>query len=633
MSATRRMEIGFEAAGGEVLVDEASLRAVRFPSANLLACEELHAVTPTFVRDLRIRYKRIPAALDNKLLGLNRVAVYKQGGTDAATIYTDEQAFLHNGRLDDVGSVWTYVPEAMGFSVVLSQPAWVSHLVLYLNNATPDNVYRTISILANDMETKMPRCVAMVRNNRRRFIVVHFDAPVRTDSLKVLPGHQARAHRDCLTEVEVYGPLGGPDQGQAARRFPDDPNGWPMFMGCPSHAPAVRPVDLAGTFRPAGRVHLESPAFFVGPTVTAGLCTFGDADGSIRSMTIPTPPPPEPPADAGAGAAAAAAGAKPKPKPKPSGSPDPKSRPQPGPSWVLGTVTPITTPARYAGRLFAGCADEKLHAVADNGAHLWAFQTEGRVYSSPLPDGDDVYFGCDDGKLYKVDADSGILLWELPTGGPIRGAPAMAEGRVFAPSWDGLLYAVAAETGREAWRTPIAKFTRGSPAVAGGRVYLGDEEGVGRSFEASSGKGLWQTPVGGRIVACPVVTEGGVVMASEQGHLAMLALADGKAVWSRKLEAAVRGQPVATRSQLLVPTAAGLEVLRLADGRADERVKLLDQPAGVTAAIPYGGRICVLTATAKAHEVNGRSYVRFDGAATLWVAEDKAAAGGTGGGK
>jgi hypothetical protein len=66
-------------------------------------------------------------------------------------------------------------------------------------------------------------------------------------------------------------------------------------------------------------------------------------------------------------------------------------------------------------------------------------------------------------------------------------------------------------------------------------------------------------------------------------------------------------------------------------------VKLPDQPAGVMAAIPYGGRICVLTATAKAHEVNGRSYVRFDGAATLWVAEDKAAgtgaAAGTGGGR
>jgi len=593
LATTKQMVIGFEAAGGEVLVDDATLRPVRFPSANLLACDELHSVEPTFVRDIRVWYKKIPPALETKLMGRNRVAAYKQGGTETATRYTEEQAFLHNGRLDDVGPVWTYNPDAMGFSVVLTQPAWVSHLVLYLNNSTPQNVYQTISIVANDLETRIPKAVALVRNNHRRFIVVHFDKPLHTDALRILPGHQARTHRDCLTEVEVYGPLGGPEQGGAARRFPDDPLGWPMFMGCPSHVPERRPADLTGTYRERGRVQSGSPAFFVGATAAQDLCTLGDASGSIRSMKLLLPA-------------------------------DPKAQVQWGPSWVLGTITPTTTPARYSGRLLAGCADEKLHAVADSGAHLWAFQSEGRIYSSPVPAGDDVYVGSDDGKLYKVDVDSGILIWEFKTGGRIRGAPALADGRVLVPSWDGFLYAVEADAGREVWRAPIAKYTRSSPAVAGGRVYLGGEDGKIRCFEAASGKLLWQGDLGGRISTCPLVTELGAVFANEEGRVALAG--DGGAIkWSRQLDAVIKGQPVATQSQILVPASRGVEILRLADGAPDERITLPAQPRDVIAAIPYGDRICVVTATAKSHETSGRSYATLEGLAMLWVPEGKMA--------
>jgi len=69
------------------------------------------------------------------------------------------------------------------------------------------------------------------------------------------------------------------------------------------------------------------------------------------------------------------------------------------------------------------------------------------VYSSPAADGDEVYFGSDDGKLYKVDIDSGIPIWEFATGGKIRSSPALAGGKVFAASWDGFLYAIDAATG------------------------------------------------------------------------------------------------------------------------------------------------------------------------------------------
>jgi outer membrane protein assembly factor BamB len=86
-------------------------------------------------------------------------------------------------------------------------------------------------------------------------------------------------------------------------------------------------------------------------------------------------------------------------KPDPEGKTKPQYRLQNGQRWQLGSVTLTTTPARYAGRLIAGTADGRIHAVADNGVYLWNFTTGGRTYSSPVADGDDVYFGSDDGKL------------------------------------------------------------------------------------------------------------------------------------------------------------------------------------------------------------------------------------------
>ena len=546
---TGSLDVGFEAVGGRVAVDSASLRAVRFPSANLLANDELNAVEPTFVEDIRVQFEKIPVALRQRLMSRNNVSAFAQGITSTAMIYTQEQAFLHNGRIDDVGSSWTNAPDPMAFAVTLTKPSYVSHLVLYLNNATPDKVYPMISVLANDLEKKTPGDVALVRRNARRFIVVHFPQPIFTDALKIIPSFY-EAHTDSLTEIELYGPLDG---GGSKKLPPDDPDAVPMLMGTVAHVPAALPADATGKwispfdFRPQ-----RFPPFASGVTVVDGVFSVSDPAGAVRSVKAP----------------------KPDPKAKP-GSP---RQLEAGPQWLLASVTPTTTPARYAGRLLVGSADYKLHAIADNGTPLWSFPTGGRVYSSPVPQGDDVFFGSDDGKLYKVDVDSGILIWEFATGDKIRGTPAIASGRVVCPSWDGFLYALDAESGRLGWKAPIAPLTRATPAIHDGRVYLGDESGVLRAFDLASGRELWQLPLGGRVSTCPVVTPSGIAFANDSGTIAFVR-PDGAIQWKQDLAAGVSGQPIATQTQLLVPTETGLQIVTQVDGLADPRFEgpTLDQ--------------------------------------------------------
>jgi outer membrane protein assembly factor BamB len=547
---TRSLEVGFEAVGGKAVIDAASLRAIRFPSANLLANDELHAVEPTFVEDIRVQFERIPPLLRERLMTRNKVSAFVAGATATAIIYTQEQAYLHNGRLDDVGSIWMNFPDPMGFAVTLTKPSYVSHLVLYLNNTTPDKVYPMISVLANDFQTKTPRAVALVRRNDRRFIVVHFPEPILTDALKILPSYYD-GRTDSLTEVELYGPLDG---GGSKKLASDDPDAMPMLMGTAAHVPATLPTDLEGKWigpfeHPAPRF----PSFASGATVVDGVFTISDPAGAVRSVKAA--------------------------KPDPKANPKPPPRLEAGPQWSLASVTPTTTPCRYAGRLLVGSADYKLHAVADNGTHLWSFATDGRVYSSPVPQADDVFFGSDDGKLYKVDVDSGILIWEFATGDKIRGGPALADGKVVFASWDGFLYALEAESGRLVWKAPLAPFTRSTPAIHQGRVYLGDESGVLRAFDLGSGRELWKHPLGGRISNCPVVTPAGIAFATE-GGVAALVGPDGAIRWQRDLGAVTSGQPIATQTQLLVPTETGLLVLQQADGQPDPRFQFQSQVQG-----------------------------------------------------
>lgn len=561
LAETEGLTMGFEAEGGPVAIDDVSFRPVRFPSANLLANSELSAVEPTFVHDLRVQYDKIPRSLREKLMKQNHVAAFLQGVPSTAVIYTQEQAYLHNGRLDDLGKIWTYQPDFVGFSAVLTKPAHVSHLVLYLHNGWPETVYQTISILANNMETKIPEQVALVRGNRRRFIVVHFPKPVFTDAIKIIPGPH-RSHTESLTEVELYGPLGGLQVGE--KSFPDDPDGWPMFMGSPSHVPGKLPSDLVGEYelRPS-HVRAWFPCLDSGMTVGQSVFTFADPGGVVRSAVIPK--------DRGE-----------------------KSFLTNGPSWSLATVTPTTTPARYAGRLLAGSADYRMHAVADNGTRLWNFKTGGRIYSSPLPSGDDVYFGSDDGSLYKVDVDSGTLIWEFKTGDKVRSAPALADRRVHFASWDGSLYCVDAESGKEVWKASLAPYTRSSPAVSSGRVYLGDESGAALAFEAANGKPVWRHELGGQVSTGPVVAPDGVSFFSDQGLAALVAL-DGAVRWKRDLGTRVTGQPIATQTQLIVPTANGLLVLRRADGKRDERFVAPGELGRVNSVLKYQEHLCIST--------------------------------------
>ena len=554
-SDTTSLTVGFEAAKGTVDVDDARLRSVRFPSRNFLFNSAAHAIKPRFVDDLSTTQRGVPRSLETEMLRRDHVTWYVPGGgVGSRGEGLESMALLQNGQLDDVGKMWHTQPDPIAFNIGMMQARYVSHVVIYFSHQYPGEQWPRFQIKVNDVKTKNYVNVASVRGNRRHFCVVTFQ-PILTDLIYIIPVGGVTQWDATITEVEIYGPLGGPE---TVKGWPKDPEAMPMFMATPSHVRQPAKVDLVG-----GTVEVK--AVGLGPysqlqsmdNTGAGVAA---ADGRLYHCT--------------AGGQLIAIGQ------------DDKGNLRQLARGDTGSVALTGTPALYSARALVPSADGALYCLAAvDCAVQWKYQGRGRMLSAPLADGDDVYVGSDDGNVYKLDVESGMLLWQTQTGSRVRTSPALADGRIFVASWDGSLHCLGKDDGRELWKAPIAPYTISSPAAAAGRVYIGDEDGFGHCFDAASGKPAWKVKVGDRISATPAVTDRGVIFAAEDGTVLCAAPGDGAAAWKYQAPGSVKIAPLPTTSGLVVASAAAIDVLDPANGA---KVKSFDVP-GCFDIVPWNG--------------------------------------------
>src|SRR5512144_303438 len=71
---------------------------------------------------------------------------------------------------------------------------------------------------------------------------------------------------------------------------------------------------------------------------------------------------------------------------------------------------PAVDPA--GGAIVVGTRDGWLHAYDAEGTRLWDLQAGGRFEAPPRIDGDSVYVGSSDGRLYAVELGTGKLRWK-----------------------------------------------------------------------------------------------------------------------------------------------------------------------------------------------------------------------------
>jgi outer membrane protein assembly factor BamB len=144
------------------------------------------------------------------------------------------------------------------------------------------------------------------------------------------------------------------------------------------------------------------------------------------------------------------------------------------------------TPVVKDGRVYVGGYDEAgsvLYIRIDDGSMSDAFETGGAIVGSPVIDGDTLYVGSSNGKLYALSLDLNEK-WSFRTGDKIWSTAEVSNGAVYVGSADHNLYALDAATGREIWHFETEGAILSTPLVVDGTVYIGSNDRKFYAIEA-----------------------------------------------------------------------------------------------------------------------------------------------------
>jgi outer membrane protein assembly factor BamB len=210
--------------------------------------------------------------------------------------------------------------------------------------------------------------------------------------------------------------------------------------------------------------------------------------------------------------------------------------------WSFDTGASMeSSPVVVEGKIYFGCEDGKVYCLnALNGAEIWNFTTENEVDSTPTVVDGVVYFGSTDMNLYAIDANTGAELWTyslFSTFGQIKSSPAIAYDKIFFGASDGNLYSLNKTTHELEWTFPTEDDIQSSPAVDWPFVYIGSLDGKVYCIWANNGTENWNfssdlTKSPRSIYSSPMIHNGRLYIGSEDYNLYSLNSTTGALIWN-----------------------------------------------------------------------------------------------------
>ena len=209
------------------------------------------------------------------------------------------------------------------------------------------------------------------------------------------------------------------------------------------------------------------------------------------------------------------------------------------------------TPAFADGTVYVGANDGQLRTFdAKTGKELWAAGTGAEILAEPLTFGGEVVTANGLGIVSAYSKD-GNKLWSFTAGDAVYSSPVFAEGKIIFGCNDGKLYALDASTGKPAWLNEDATYAiESKPFAWNGKVYFGAWDEYVRCVNAKDGKLIWkQLGEGSRTAraakryyspadAMPVVAAGKLFIADRNYYLTILDAETGEPVTTQRRVAA-----------------------------------------------------------------------------------------------
>lgn len=127
---------------------------------------------------------------------------------------------------------------------------------------------------------------------------------------------------------------------------------------------------------------------------------------------------------------------------------------------------------------------------------VWQFDTTGAIKGRLVLDGEDIYVGSFDSKLYKLSLSEGKLLWNSPfhSGAPVRDSFSVGKNLIYLYNELNGLYGVNKQTGQSIWQAPLGK---GMICETAEKGFVFVDPGIVKVMDNRKGKELYSVNVTG----------------------------------------------------------------------------------------------------------------------------------------
>ncbi len=194
-------------------------------------------------------------------------------------------------------------------------------------------------------------------------------------------------------------------------------------------------------------------------------------------------------------------------------------------------VTLVALPVFFSNTLFGQSKQFKTK--------VWKFDTNGKIFTTPVIYDRVIYFGSSDKSFYAVDADTGTLIWRFATGGAVNSGAAIDGDLICFGSTDGFYYALNYEDGSPVWKFKTGgenvydswDYYLSTPVFSEELVYFGSGDKNIYALNKKSGEAVWTYETEGIIHTRGEVVGGNICFGSFDGNMYCLDKVTGQLKW------------------------------------------------------------------------------------------------------
>lgn len=226
--------------------------------------------------------------------------------------------------------------------------------------------------------------------------------------------------------------------------------------------------------------------------------------------------------------------------------------------------------------IYAPNADYKVYALDMMGNLKWTAAAKQSIWGAPVFDGNTLYVGSLDRRIYAFNGDDGTELWKTDVGGAVLSSPVTDQDNpLFVTTFSGELLALDKANGEIIWRLSFDDRIWSSPVMDGGYLYFGDNQGTIHAVEIATRTEIWNKSVGSPILGAPLVTTEAIIFGTEAGNLYAFARDGSKKIWEQgysadKVTVNLYGSPVLAGEYILIAPQGGTSVLVALDQNGSE---------------------------------------------------------------